>query len=144
LTKSIARYWLPVGINLAIDEDSIRELGKCVSRRNKAFLAFADRVATLSGGSITLMVTFRTSITSVATYKWLLVACWSGFAVAAVCGTLLHLCLAQFYGKRANDIIRNIDETNGGRLFPFLFIAMTIGFVVGVGALTAFAMFNLK
>lgn len=127
-----------------MDKDDIAELEECISSRNKAFLAFADKIVALSAASLTLMVTFRTSITNnAANYKWLLITCWCGFAVAVVFGTLLHLLLAQFYGKRARDIIRNVDETDAGRLFPVLFVCMTIGFIVGFSTLTAFAALNL-
>jgi ABC-type transporter Mla maintaining outer membrane lipid asymmetry permease subunit MlaE len=70
-------------------------------------------------------------------------ASWGGFAVAVVFGTLLHLLVAHIYGKRARDIIRNVDETAAGGFFPILFISMTIGFIMGFASLTIFAMFNL-
>ena len=127
-----------------MDKDDIAELEECVSNRNKAFLTFADKVVALSAASLTVMVTFRTSITGgITTHKPLLIVCWSGLAVAVVFGTLLHLLTAHFFGKRARDIIRNVDETNAGIFFPFLFVCMTIGFAAGVSALTAFAIFNL-
>jgi hypothetical protein len=127
-----------------MDKDDIAELEECSSNRNKAFLAFADKIVTLSAASLTLTVTFRTAITNGGVnYKWLLITCWSGFAVAVVLGTFLHLLLALFYGKRARDITMNIAETDAGRLFPILFLCMTIGFIVGVSTLTAFAAFNL-
>ena len=127
-----------------MDVDDIKEFEECAANRMKAFITFADKVVALSAASLTVMVTFRTSIAGgVTTHKPLLIVCWSGLAVAVVFGTFLHLVVAHFYGKRARDITRNVDETDAGIFFPFLFVCMTIGFAAGFSALTAFAIFNL-
>jgi len=118
-----------------------------VDRMNQAYYDLADRVMTLSTGSLALSITFRRSFSSAASHNiWLLKTSWSSFVIAVLLALLLLGAKAIIAQKTATAIERAKGTT---KLFippPWWFrptgYGMFVSFLVGVSTFVAFALTN--
>jgi hypothetical protein len=120
-----------------------------VHRMNQAYYDLADRVMTLSTGSLALSITFRRSFSSAASHNlWLLRTSWISFVLAV----LLALILLGAKAVIAKNTVSAIERTKQpSKLIvrpPWWFrptgYGMFISFLVGVSTFVAFAITNAE
>lgn len=120
-----------------------------VDRMNQAYYDLADRVMTLSTGSLALSITFRRSFSSAASHNlWLLKMSWIFFVIAVLLALILLGAKAIIAQKTATAIERAKEP---GKLFippPWWFrptaYGMFVSFLIGVSMFVAFALTNAE
>jgi hypothetical protein len=130
-----------------MNAQDLENIKKHTDLYSEALYTFLDKIVTLSAGTLALSITFRESIVGPkAAHVWLLGCSWVAFVVAVLAGTFWYLSKPRAHMEIASRIAQGerliMAEPSG--VFTILYHVAIVGFLVGIAALSSFAVLNLR